>query len=418
MYSHEYKYRYDLTLKYDQVKKILLGTDTSIETGEQLKLMKSKKTLIITDPNVHKFGLLESILKSISNSGLKYEIYEDISNEPTMDNIVKAVEFARKDGKFDSVVAVGGGSVLDTSKMVASMFTNPGEPAEYLTPVEDKFKVPGLPKILIPTTGGTGSEVSNMSVVIEKDTMYKTWAASSNLLADTAIVDPKLNVSAPPRTTAASGMDALAHNIEGFISKEANPVSDGMALQAAYLIAHHLRTAYNDPNNIEARTAMSTAAMLGGMVITFPWVAGPSILGHCLGEAFGPKYGAIHGVAVGMALPYILDFNMPVSYQRISELASIFGLKSKGLDTRSVAEKVPGKIIEMLRDLEMPITLKEINFPKTDIEPFADYVFRSRQKLYDLPRYNPRRLSKENTRRLIKNMYDGNFENSPYTKEA
>ena len=418
MYTQGYKYKYDLTLKYDQVKKILLGQEASLETGKQLKNMGSKRTLIVTDPNVHTFGLLDGLVDSVTKSGIGFEIYEDISNEPTMDNIVKAVEFSRKDGNFDSVVAIGGGSVLDTSKMVASMFTNPGEPAEYLTPVEDKFKVPGLPKILIPTTGGTGSEVSNMSVVIEKDTMYKTWAASSNLLADMALVDPKLNVSAPPRTTAASGMDALAHNIEGFISKEANPISDGMALQASYLISHSLRTAYNDPSNIEARTAMSTAAMLGGMVITFPWVAGPSILGHCLGEAFGPKYGAIHGVAVGMALPYILDYNIPPSYTRISELSSIFDIRPKGIDARTLARMIPGKIIELLRDLEMPTTLREINFPKTDIETFADYIFESRQKLYDLPRFNPRRLSKENTRRLIKNMYEGNFENAFYPKEA
>ena len=226
---------------------------------------------------------------------------------------------------------------------------------------------------------------------------------------------PKLNVSAPARTTAASGMDALAHNVEGLISKEANPISDGMASMAASLIYQNLRTAYNDPGNLEARSAMSMGAMLGGMVITFPWVAGPSILGHCLGEAFGPKYGAIHGVAVGMALPYILDFNISATYGKISHLAGIFGIKRRGESPRAVAEKIPGKIIELLEDLEMPTTLNAINFPKSDIETFADYVFESRQKLYDLPRYNPRRLTRENTRNLIKNMFDGTLENAQYS---
>ena len=415
MENQSYRYRYELGLKFDQVRRILVGIDKSKNSGEELREMKSKNTLIVTDPNVHKFGLLDGIIKSISDANLKYEVYEDISNEPNMNNIIKAVEFARKNGSFDSVLGVGGGSVLDTSKMVASMMTNPGEPSEYLTPIEDKFKKPSLPKILIPTTGGTGSEVSNMSVVIEKDSMYKTWAASSNLLADTAIVDPKLNVSAPARTTAASGMDALAHNVEGLISKEANPISDGMATMAASLIYQNLRAAYNDPGNLEARSAMSMGAMLGGMVITFPWVAGPSILGHCLGEAFGPKYGAIHGVAVGMALPYILDFNISATYEKISPLAGIFGIKRMGESPREVAEKIPGKIIELLEDLEMPTTLNAINFPKSDIEAFADYVFESRQKLYDLPRYNPRRLTRENTRSLIKNMFDGTFENAQYS---
>ena len=411
MDDFENRYTYNNELKFDQVKRILFGVGQSVLVGEQLKEIEKKNTIIVTDPNVYKFGLLNDIETSLSKFQIKYEVYDKISNEPTMDNIVNAVEFARSNGKFDSVVAVGGGSVLDTSKMVASMVTNKGEPAEYLTPVEDKFKNPGLPKILIPTTGGTGSEVSNMSVVINRESMYKTWAASSNLLADTAIVDPVLNVSAPPRTTAASGMDALAHNIEGLISKEANPISDGMATKAASLIFRNLRTAYNDPSNIEARSAMSMSAMLGGMVITFPWVAGPSVFGHCLGEAFGPKYGAIHGVAVGMALPYILDFNISAAYNKISSLARIFNIHYKGESARAVASKIPPAIIQLLEDLEMPTTLKDINFPASDIEKFGDYIFSSRQKLYDLPRFNPRRLTKENSIRLIQNMYDGTLEN-------
>jgi alcohol dehydrogenase class IV len=411
MHDTEYGYRYDLDLKFDQVRRIVFGKNTITNVGKELTEIGKKKVLIVTDPNIHKFGVLNGLLESISKSGIKYEIYEDISNEPNMDNIVKAVSFARENGTFEAVVGIGGGSVLDTSKMVASMMTNGGEPKEYLTPIEDRFKKPSAPKILIPTTGGTGSEVSNMSVVIEKDTMYKTWAASSNLLADTALVDPVLNTSAPPRTTAASGMDALAHNVEGLISREANAISDGIATKAATLIFNNLRTAYNDPNNLEARSAMSMGAMLGGMVITYPWVAGPSILGHCLGEAFGPKYGAIHGVAVGLALPYILDFNISAAYNKISSIARIFGIKQNGESSRDVAAKIPMAIIELLQDLEMPTNLKEINFPKSDIEKFATYVFESRQKLYDLPRFNPRRLTRENSIRLITNMFDGTFEN-------
>ncbi|MEM4834869.1 MAG: iron-containing alcohol dehydrogenase [Ferroplasma sp.] len=411
MEDFEHVYTYDKGLKFDQVKRILFGKGQSDQVGNQLKEIKKKNTIIVTDPNVYKFGLLAKIESSLSEAGIKYEVYDRISNEPTMENIVNAVEFARSNGNFDSVVAVGGGSVLDTSKMVASMVTNSGEPKEYLTPIEDKFKNPGLPKILIPTTGGTGSEVSNMSVVIEKESMYKTWAASSNLLADTAIVDPVLNVSAPPRTTAASGMDALAHNVEGLISKEANPISDGIATKASSLIFRNLRTAFNSPDNIEARSAMSLSAMLGGMVITFPWVAGPSVLGHCLGEAFGPKYGAIHGVAVGMSLPYILDYNISAGYNKIGTLARIFNIPHKGESARAVASKIAPVIIQLLEDLEMPTTLKQINFPKTDIEKFGEYIFSTRQKLYDLPRFNPRRLTLENSIQLIRNMYDGTLEN-------
>ena len=404
-------YRYDLNLKFDQVKIIIFGQNMSGEAANELKRINSKNVMIVTDPNVNRFGLLKKVIDSLSGASIKYEIYDDLSNEPKMDNIINAVNFARNCKDFDAVIGLGGGSVLDTSKMVASMITNEGEPAEYLTPVEDKFKNPAVPKILMPTTGGTGSEVSNMSVVIDKESMYKTWAASSNLLADTAIVDPVLNMSAPPRTTAASGMDALAHNIEGLISSEANAISDGLATKAATLISQNLRTAYNDPGNLDARSSMSMGAMLGGMVITFPWVAGPSILGHCLGEAFGPKYGAIHGVAVGLSLPYILDFNISAAYSKIASLASIFGIKHHGESPRTVASKIPEAIITLLEDLDMPTTLSQINFPKGDIEKFATYIYESRQKLYDLPKFNPRRLTIDNSIRLISNMYDGVFEN-------
>ena len=278
-----------LSLSFDQPRRIIFGPNSSEQVGAEAKRLGAKKALVVTDVNVEKIGLSGRIQESIEKAGLKSETYNKISFEPTMDGVQSAVKTARDSGGYEVVVGVGGGSVLDTTKMVANMLTNPGDPRTYLTPVEDRFTSPSVPKILIPTTAGTGSEVSNYSVVIEKESMYKTWAASPNLFAEVAIIDPKMMLTCPPRVTAGCALDVGGHNIEGLISKESNPMSDGYATEAVKLLFRHARKAYNSPDDLEARSGMAMASTFGGIVIAFPWIGGPAILGHCLAEAFGPS---------------------------------------------------------------------------------------------------------------------------------
>jgi len=379
--------------------------------GTEAKRLGAKKVLIVTDLNVEKAGLSGRVQESIEKAGLKSETYNKIAFEPTMDSVQSAVKAARDSGGYEVVVGVGGGSVLDTTKMVANMLTNPGDPRIYLTPVEDRFTSPSVPKILIPTTAGTGSEVSNYSVVIEKESMYKTWAASPNLFAEVAIVDPKLMLTCPPRVTSGCALDVGGHNLEGLISKESNPMSDGYATEAAKLLFRHARKAYNSPDDLEARSGMAMASTFGGIVIAFPWIGGPAILGHCLAEAFGPKYGVPHGVAVGIALPYMLNFNLSACADKVASFAEATGTRRWGRSEREIAELVPQDILQLMRDLELPTTLKQVNFPRADLESFAQYIVRQRQQVYNLPRYNPRRLTIENTTQLLNDMYEGALEN-------
>jgi alcohol dehydrogenase class IV len=159
------------------------------------------------------------------------------------------------------------------------------------------------------------------------------------------------------------------------------------------------------------------AAMFGGMVIAYPWIGGPAILGHCLAEAFGPKYGVPHGIAVGIALPYILHFNMPACAGKVYSFASALGIGRNdgspdgGSSVRATAERVPKAILQLMKDTDLPRTLKQVGFPKADIQSFAEYIFNDRQYVYNLPRYNPRRLTVENTVQLLQDMYDGALEN-------
>ena len=413
MSAHQYSFNPPLSrlsLVFDQPRRIIFGPNSVNQAGSEASRLGGKSALLLTDENVERAGLSGRVQEAIEKSSIGVNVYDRISFEPTMDSVQKAVQAARDAKTYDLVVGVGGGSVLDTAKMVANMLSNPGDPAHYLTPTEDRFAKPSVPKILIPTTAGTGSEVSNYSVVIERETMYKTWAASSNLFADVAIVDPALMVSCPPKVTAGCSFDVAGHNIEGLISAESTPISDGLATEAVKLLFRHARRAYDRPDDIESRSGMAIASMLGGAVIAFPWIGGPAILGHCLAEAFGPKYGIAHGVAVGLALPYILDFNMPACRDKVISFAPALGIESHGDAAKAVAEKVPQALLELMRDVDLPTTLKQVSFPKGDLESFAEYIFKQRQHVYGLPRYNPRRLTLENTTKLLHDMYEGALE--------
>jgi alcohol dehydrogenase class IV len=404
-----------LSLNFDQPRRIIFGPNSSDQTGREAKRLGGGRVLILTDVNVRKAGLSSRVQESIEKEGCRTEVYDKIAFEPTIQSVEAAVGAARDSSGYDVVVAVGGGSVMDTAKMVANMLTNPGEPASYLTPAEDRFTRPSAPKILIPTTAGTGSEVSNYSVVIEKETMYKTWAASSNLLAEVALIDPTLMLTCPPRVTAGCSLDVAGHNIEGLISRESTPISDALATEAVKLLFRHARRAYHNPDDLEARSGMAMAAMFGGMVIAYPWIGGPAILGHCLAEAFGPKYGVPHGIAVGIALPYILEFNMPACAEKVYSFASALGIGPAdrghdGSSVRATAERVPKAVLQLMKDTDLPRTLKQVGFPEADIQPFAEYIVNDRQYVYNLARYNPRRLTVENTVQLLQDMYDGALE--------
>lgn len=319
----------------------------------------------------------------------------------------ETVKFGRE-GKFNLVVGVGGGAVLDTAKLMAICLTNPDDVMTYVDPTQDKTKGPSKPKILIPTTSGTGSETSNCAVVIEG--LYKTWIASSNVFADVAIVDPQMVMSCPPRQTAGSAMDALSHNVEALIDRKANPLSDAQALEATKLVFKFARRAYHDGDDLEARWNMCAAAMLGGMVIAYPWIGGPAILGHCIAEALGPRWGVPHGAACGVVLPYVLQF-CAASSACIEKLAyvakQVIGDDVHGLPHHEAAFAFIHAVKTLMEDMELPTDLKQWKVPVNELDEFAEYVVKDRQYVYGLPRFNPRKLTDANTKELMHQMYEG-----------
>lgn len=390
--------------EYQGAKKVIFGTG-SVESFIGLEVKRfGKRVGLITDKGIEKVGIAEKVIDLIKKENVEVDVHNDIASEPNSESVRKAVVFGREGG-YDVIVGVGGGAVMDTAKMVAVCITNADDLMTYVNPAQDMIKFPTKPKIMIPTTSGTGSEVSPYSVVIEG--MYKTWAASPNLYAETAIVDPLMAMSCPPKQTAGSAMDALSHNVEALISAYSNPISDSQAIEATRLIFKYARRAYHDGKDLEARWGMSCAAMLGGIVIGYPWIGGPAILGHCIAEAAGPRWNIPHGIACGMVLPYVLGFNLPACFDKIARFAWVTGADVHGLSTREAAKVAISQVVNLMKDLDLPLTLKEFGVPKNELSEFSDYIVNERQYVYGLPTFNPRKLTEENTKLLMEHMYEG-----------
>ena len=387
------------------VNTVIYGAGASNSAGSEAKRLSKEnaRTLLVTDRGVKKSGVPEKIKEIIEKEKLQVDLYDELTTEPTLDSSRKLINRSREGG-YSLVIGVGGGTVLDSAKTAAVMANNPGDISDYLLYGEDRFKEASLPKILIPTTSGTGSEVSMFAIIVDK-TGTKNWIYSPKLLADSAIVDPLNVITCPPRQTAASGMDAMAHSMEGLLTLGYSPFSDGICLQSIRLIAQNLRTAYYWGENLEARYNMSIGALLGGYAMaTTPTGAN---IGHCMAEALGPMYKVPHGVACALVTPYVMDYNMPACIDRLALVAEAMGLDAHGLSKRDAAIMTIQAARDLVKDVELPTSLREVEFPKADIPKVARYLVQERQSYYLLQKYNPRRLTIENVTELLEKMYEG-----------
>lgn len=384
---------------------------TGINLPEIIKEYGPKDILIVSDETIAKVGALEKTENAIRASKLKYDKYFVPVGEPSAEVSREATNFAREK-RPDLLIGIGGGSVLDMTKLMSIMVTNPGDPIEYCAlppdPWSDKVKNKGINKVLIPTTAGTGSETSNTLVIIEKG--YKTWITSAKVTADLALVDPELTYSLPPVVTRNTGMDALSHLVEGTVSALANPISDGLIQQGVHLISKYLVRAYNNGSDEEARVNMSYAAMLGGWVIAFPWVGGPATIGHCMSEALGPKFDLPHGLVCAIMLPHAIDYNSALIATRMRSIAGALGSDTYGMDDNQVVETSINSITRLMKNLDIPLALKNATkLPKDSLYDMLEYILKERQFIYNLPTYNPRRLTTDNLSQLFEDIWEGKF---------
>ena len=388
---------------YGMPSKIRFGYGSSKSVGDiAAKIAKNKKAVIITDKFLLDLDMHKTIEQSLKDSGFEVDIYSQKAVEPLIEQGVEAASFVGK-GAYGVVIGFGGGSSLDRAKVASCFASMPEKLSEYVAPAELEIPVETtVPKILIPTTSGTGSEASNTAVVIvpNKDVQStKTWITGDAVLADAVVIDPEYMKNLPPRVTAASGFDALSHCAEGILSKQANSFSDALSLECVKLVSKNLRTAYHQGNeNKESRWNMAMAAMLGGLVISYGWVAGPATLGHAASEGISPMLDMTHGDACAVLLPYVYWFNLPDEYakNKLAMIAEAMGVDTNGMTKQEAAVSAIIETLDMMEDLDMKTGLKDYGMNKEDIPAVSKYILERAEEMYCMSKYNPRRATLEN----------------------
>ncbi|MGI6725685.1 MAG: iron-containing alcohol dehydrogenase [Christensenellales bacterium] len=334
---------------------ILFGLNVSEQVGAEAVKLGAKRAMILTGANVLKAGLVDSVLASLKKAGVETEQYivERTSVEPTTDNAEQAANAVRT-SQADCVIAVGGGSVLDVAKLAAALQTNPLKVRDYF----GKEKVPnrGIPTILVPTTSGTGAEVTKHAIFHDELHNVKKAVASSNILPNTAIIDPVLTLTCPQIVTAASGFDAFMHAAEPVLSKAANPITDNLALTAIRLITRWIGPAFADGSNLEARYYMALGSVTAGLVLNN---AGTSLV-HALAYPIGGEYHVSHGNSLTCLVLSCFDYITPAVENKMIMLAEAMGEKVDGLPARKASRLCLKAIENMMQKLNLPKSLTEL----------------------------------------------------------
>ena len=358
---------------------IHFGFDTARQVGPEAKRLGAGRVLIFSGPNVAKSGLMEPIFASLRETNLDYEHFDQVAEEPPIANFYEALKAAR-DGNFDVYVGVGGGSALDLTKMVAAMMGNQGRLEDYFG--VDLVPRRGRPSIMVSTTAGTGSEVTRIAVFSDPEARTKRVVSAWNILADVAIVDPKLTVSMPPRVTADTGIDAFVHALESYLANGANPFTEEFSLKAIRLAARNLGPAFANGGNLDARHNMSLASLLAGIGLNN---AGVGVM-HAFSFPIGVEYHETHGSALTVIMPATLRKISLACPDKFRKVAEAFQVDTDGLDPFETCEVAIEAVTTLITLLGFPASLREVGVDRERFEPWAQAVYANRRLLDNTPR--------------------------------
>ena len=368
---------------------IFLGQGAIKHIEEILARGHFQKAFILTDKGIVKAGLLPALTEAL-DSHCEYTIFDEVEPNPT-DTIVDKSFRLFQAFSPDLLIAMGGGSSIDTAKAVGILATNGGQIIDYKG--IGKVKNPITPIVAIPTTAGTGSEVTTTTVINDTQQILKYSIGGQNVAAKWAIVDPELTLTLPAHITAATGVDALTHAIEAYTSKKAYPLTDALASEAIRLIGDNLRTAVYQGTNITARQKMIEASLMAGVAFNNAKLG----LCHALCNPLGAHFNVAHGVANSILLPRVTTFNLPSQTKKYAEVARLLGEKTEGLSVTEAAEKAVTAIKKLIKDVNLPYTLGEVNVKE-------DYIPRMVDECIDNPlvHINPRQANRDDVIRIYK----------------
>ena len=341
--------------------RIEFGNGVAATVGEEAKGLGGSRALVVTDPGIASAGLLEPILAHLKSADLAVTVFDGVEPNPRDTSVARGAEVALSE-ECDVLVAVGGGSPMDTAKAIGVIQQEGGKITDY----EGLGIVtkPITPLIAIPTTAGTGSEVTFWSVVTDSARSFKMSVGSPLIAARVALVDPELTVGLPASLTAATGVDALTHAVEGFTATLSEPLTDSLAVSAIRLIGKSLRQAYANGSNLEARYNMMLASLLAGVAFGNSDIGGV----HCMGEAIGGLYDTPHGVAMAIYLPVVAEFNCIAVPEKFAAVAEALGDDVAHLSTVEAARRAPLAIRRLTDDLRIPsattVGVRREDFPR------------------------------------------------------
>lgn len=309
----------------------------------------TRRALLVTDPGLRAGGVCDPLLEALASAGVSADVFDHVQGNPRDVHCLEGAEMGRTVGA-DVLIGIGGGSAIDTAKCIALLITNGGHPRDW----EDfgTLRATPLPVLAVPTTAGTGSEVSPSAIITDTERRKKMNLFDPRICPRVALVDPDLTISMPPALTAATGMDALSHAVDSLHCALATPASDAMALEGARLVALHLRRAVADGADAEARCGMMQASLTAGLAVGITDVSGC----HCLAEAIGAVYDHPHGVCCAATMPAIMDYNLadPGTAGRYARLAAAFGIATDDLSVQTAARLAIDYVEGLNADLAIP----------------------------------------------------------------
>ena len=382
------------TLPFQMSGKLIFGKGALEELPEAVRRIGAGKAFVVTDPGLVRAGIAEKLLGILSEADVSTALYDKVEPDPRIEVVWDCHEAARS-SQCEVLIGLGGGSALDTAKVTAVLLGNSGDLQDYFG--IDNIPHRGLPTVMIPTTAGTGSEVTPIAVLSDKQAQLKKGIVSDHLYADVALIDPELAVTLPPQVTAYTGVDALTHAIEAYTNKFAHPFIDTFALAAIQLIGRYLKRAVAEGSDLEARYHMAMASLYGGMCLGSVNTAAVHAMAYPLGGMFDVR----HGMANALLLPYVMQFNLESCPERFARIADALGRPNGEFAAAPSAAASVDAVRELCSEVGIVSRLGDLDIPEESIDQMAAGAL----KVTRLMKNNPRAMTLQDVKTIYRAAY-------------
>jgi len=398
------------TWEFFSTGRIVFGNGSIRKLDSILQSLKARNILLITDPGIKQAGIMDIVLSLLNQSGYHVIVYDQVVPEPPIESALECYEYAKSQMLTDAVIGLGGGSSMDMAKIVALLLAHSGHPLDYFGG-ENQVPGPIAPLIAIPTTAGTGSEVTSVAVLTDVENNLKVGISDNFLRPAVALLDPELTLKLPAYVTACSGIDALSHAIEAYTAKpyrciqeEGNilfqgsiPISDVLSLKAIQLIAKNLKPAVQQGNNVDVRSNMLLGSLFAGMAFSNAGTAAA----HALAYPIGGLVKSPHGEVTGLLLPYVMEFNASAEMNKFKQIAKIFDVNTDGLSDKEAALAASTAVLKLLEEIGLPSRLSQIGIHEKDIPEIAEKALKIERLIRNNPRVPTQRDFEDLLRRAL-----------------